>query len=41
MSLVWRDAGLLQVERRAPLSTGAGKILHLHLESRSDRPAPR
>ncbi len=36
MALLWRDAHLLQVERRAPVPTAAGKILHLHLE----RPAP-
>lgn len=30
MGLAWRDAGLLRVERRAPLVTAAGKILHLH-----------
>jgi hypothetical protein len=26
----WRDAGYLQVERRPPLATPSGKILHLH-----------
>jgi hypothetical protein len=31
MGLVWRDADLLSVERRAPLATAAGKILHLHV----------
>ena len=31
MGAVWRDAGLLRVERRAPLQTTSGKILHLHL----------
>lgn len=30
MGIAWRDAGLLRVERRAPLVTAAGKILHLH-----------
>lgn len=30
MGLLWRDAGLLRVERRAPLTTSSGKILHLH-----------
>jgi hypothetical protein len=34
MGLLWREAGFLQVERRAPLSTGAGKVLHLHLGRR-------
>jgi hypothetical protein len=29
MGLAWRNAGILRVERRAPLSTGTGKILHL------------
>jgi hypothetical protein len=29
MGLVWRDAGLLEVERRPPRSTSTGKILHL------------
>lgn len=31
MELQWRQANLLRVERRAPLTTGSGKILHLHL----------
>jgi hypothetical protein len=31
MSAVWRSAALIRVERRAPLATGAAKILHLHL----------
>jgi hypothetical protein len=31
MELQWRQADLLQVERRPPLITGAGKILHLHV----------
>jgi hypothetical protein len=30
MAAVWRDAGLLRVERRAPYVTGSGKILHVH-----------
>jgi hypothetical protein len=30
MGLAWRGAGVLRVERRAPVSTGTGKILHLH-----------
>ena len=29
MGLAWRDAGLLTVERRAPIATASGKILHL------------
>jgi hypothetical protein len=31
MGLAWRNAKLLRVERRAPLSTASGKILHLHV----------
>ena len=31
MSLVWRDGQFLRVERRPPLSTPSGKILHLHV----------
>jgi hypothetical protein len=34
MELQWRQAGFLRVERRPPLATGLGKILHLHLERR-------
>ena len=30
MGIVWRDAGLLRVERRPPVITASGKILHLH-----------
>jgi hypothetical protein len=30
MALAWRGAGLPRVERRPPLATEAGKILHLH-----------
>lgn len=30
MALSWRQAGLLKVERRPPVVTSAGKILHLH-----------
>jgi hypothetical protein len=32
MGFLWRDAGLLRVERLAPRTTASGKILHLHLE---------
>jgi hypothetical protein len=32
MELHWRQAGLLQVERRSPVATVSGKILHLHQE---------
>jgi hypothetical protein len=34
MGLVWRDAGLLEVERSRPRSTSTGKILHLATASR-------
>ncbi|MBI4526400.1 MAG: hypothetical protein HY695_21585 [Deltaproteobacteria bacterium] len=37
MSIQWREAGLLCVERAAPRITAAGKILHIH----SERPASR
>jgi hypothetical protein len=37
MSLVWRDAGLLRVERRPPVATETGKVLHLH-STLSERP---
>jgi hypothetical protein len=30
MGLVWRDAGLLTIDRRAPRTTTTGKTLHLH-----------
>jgi hypothetical protein len=40
MSQVWRTAGLLTVERRAPTPTGAGKILHLHRAPRPERGWP-
>ena len=30
MTLVWRAAGLLEVERSAPQTTPAGKVLHVH-----------
>jgi hypothetical protein len=33
--LVWRQAGLLQVERRGPERTPSGKILHLHVRTGS------
>jgi hypothetical protein len=32
MSRLWRNAGLLRVERREPVATGSGKILHLHVK---------
>jgi len=30
MSLVWRDAGLPEVERAPPHTTRTGKLLHIH-----------
>jgi hypothetical protein len=38
MGLAWRDAGLLRVERRAPLVTASGKILHLHVGGAAPTP---
>lgn len=35
MELLWRTPGFLWVERRAPLSTASGKVLHLQLQRRS------
>jgi hypothetical protein len=34
MGLLWREAGLLEVERRTPCRTPAGKILHVHSDRR-------
>jgi hypothetical protein len=31
MSQLWRDAALVRVERREPIATSSGKILHLHV----------
>ncbi len=40
MTEVWRDAGLLAVERQLPLTTPSGKVLHLHRAQRGpDWPA--
>jgi hypothetical protein len=39
MGIVWRDAGLLRVERQVPVATATGKILHLHSLS-SNRAIP-
>ena len=33
MGMAWKFSGLLQVERREPLSTRSGKILHMHVKS--------
>jgi len=35
MELFWRDAGVLRVERQAPLATATGKIQHLHQHRQS------
>jgi hypothetical protein len=32
MELTWKQAGLFRIERRPPVSTGSGKILHLHVK---------
>lgn len=32
MGLVWRGAGLVEVDRRPPRATATGKILHVHVE---------
>ena len=37
MELQWRESGLLQVERRPPLTTSTGKIHHLHLNRQPTR----
>jgi hypothetical protein len=34
MSLFWREAGVLRVERRPPLAASSGKILHLQARPR-------
>jgi hypothetical protein len=31
MAMAWQEAGLLRIERRAPIPTSSGKILHLFL----------
>ena len=30
MGLLWQDARMVRVERRPPLTTATGKILHVH-----------
>jgi hypothetical protein len=32
MSMTWKKAGILRIERRPPVSTASGKILHLHVK---------
>jgi hypothetical protein len=34
MGTLWQDARVLRVERRPPIETGGGKILHLHAPPR-------
>jgi hypothetical protein len=41
MALAWRDAGILRIERRPPLVTPSGKILHLHVARGASGPAAR
>ena len=41
MALAWRDAGILRIERRPPLATPSGKILHLHVARGASGPATR
>ena len=36
MALQWRGGGVLGVERRAPMRTASGKILHLHCDRAGD-----
>jgi hypothetical protein len=36
MSALWRTRSLLRVERRPPVKTGSGKVLHLHVERRAN-----
>jgi hypothetical protein len=35
MGLLWREAHFLRVERQPPLTTVAGKVLHLHVDRRA------
>lgn len=37
MELTWKQAGLFRIERRPPVSTGSGKILHLHVNRGTGR----
>jgi hypothetical protein len=41
MGLLWREARFLRVERRPPLTTASGKILHLHASTRRRAPDGR
>ena len=38
MGLVWREAGLIEVERCPPYATTSGKLLHVHVEERPGTP---
>ena len=40
MGLMWREAGLVRVERTEPHVNYAGKVLHLAQARTTDRPAP-
>jgi hypothetical protein len=40
MGQVWRDGQVLRTERRAPLTTASGKILHLHRDRETSAPPP-
>lgn len=37
MELTWKQAGLFRIERRPPVSTASGKILHLHVKRGTGR----
>jgi hypothetical protein len=39
-SMVWRDTGILVVERGLAKTTASGKIQHMHIRQRGDRPNP-
>ena len=41
MGLLWRDARMVRVERRPPLATPTGKILHVHSDGLRARAATR
>ena len=41
MGQVWRDGRILRVERRGPLATASGKILHLHVNPARQPPNHR
>jgi hypothetical protein len=36
MSTMWRSRRMVRVERRPPVKTGSGKVLHLHVERKAD-----